>query len=160
MSINFSALIWKTHFLSIHSPKIHEDKAYNSCLEDKSSYFNFISYKCFVHHSLSVGCYNENTKRSTTKTDWVTHWAIQDWAVTQLHVLCNAGQLLQLLMSLPKALKTFLFFKHVYIWLRISGKFNTMTTQPVTLAPSAQVGKAGDNQKFQARLSYIGRPYV
>lgn len=43
-----------------------------------------------------------------------------------------AGQLLQLLMSLPKALKTFLFFKHVYIWLRISGKFNTMTTQPVT----------------------------
>lgn len=78
----------------------------------------------------------------------------------QLHVSCNAGQLLKLLMSLPKALKTFLFFKHVYIWLRISGKFNTMTTQPVTLAPSAQVGKAGDNQKFQARLSYIGRPHV
>lgn len=82
------------------------------------------------------------------------------WELTATQQDVATGQLLQLLMSLPKALKTFLFFKHIYIWLRISGKFNTMTTQPVTLAPSAQVGKAGDNQKFQARLSYIGRPCV
>lgn len=31
-----------------------------------------------------------------------------------------------------------------------------MTTQPVTLAPNTQMGETGDNQKFQAGLSYTG----
>lgn len=91
MSINFSAFIWKTYFLSIHSPKIHEDKAYNSCLEDKKFTFLF-PFQQKLRAPLSVSCCNENTKRSTSKTDSVTHWAIQDWAVTQLHITCNAGQ--------------------------------------------------------------------